>query len=145
MTDEETDSEDEGAFIKRSLTWRSVKCDQLINKLDERYMQQRDKKRNTKPLKPRKVGSQSERCPPRNVLDWAVHPGEETADPSSFVSPTTPNTSSSLEGDHDSRRSASTPNNSVNSLSSPPLTPISNDESDDEFDNWLSSVVKRVQ
>ena len=73
MTDEETDSEDEGTFIKRTLTWRSVKCDQLIKKLDERYyMQQREKKRNTKPLKPRKAGSNSERPPPRNAPDWAI-------------------------------------------------------------------------
>lgn len=44
MTDEETDSEVEGTFVKRSLTWRSVECDQLMKKVDERYVQQRQKK-----------------------------------------------------------------------------------------------------
>lgn len=98
-------------------------------------MQQREKKRNSKLLKPRKDGSHSERPPPKNVLNWVIRPGSSDL----HTSPT-PNTSSSFEGD--SRRSCSTSNNSVNTLSSPPLTPLHN-ESDSELEDWLSSVVKR--
>lgn len=54
MSDEETDTEDNNALLKRSPTWRSEKLNKLIQKLDQRYMDKRRKKENSKPMKIRK-------------------------------------------------------------------------------------------
>lgn len=61
MTDEETDSDDDTTLVKHSLPWRSTKCERFLKTLDDRYMESREKRNNSKPLTPRKVGPDSER------------------------------------------------------------------------------------
>ena len=72
MTDEETDSDDDTTLVKRSLPWRSTKCEQFLKTLDDRYVESREKKNNSKPLKPRKIGPNSERSVPKNAVNWAI-------------------------------------------------------------------------
>ena len=48
MTDEETDSDDDTTLVKRSLPWRSAKCEQFLKTLDDRYMESREKKKKFK-------------------------------------------------------------------------------------------------
>ena len=73
MSDEETDEEDCNSFVKRALTWRSEKLNELIKKLDHRYMSSREKKDRSKPLKVRKLGLPSERLPPLCAPKWAIN------------------------------------------------------------------------
>lgn len=97
MTDEETDSDDEDrtTLVKCSLPWRSAKCDRFLRTLDDRYAESREKKNNSKPLKPRKVGPDSERSPPQNAVAWAVlrSNGHSQSQNRQNVSPTTSITS----------------------------------------------------
>ena len=72
MSDEETDTEDNNSLIKRTLKWRSEKLNELLNKLDERYLKSREKKDSVRPMKTRKIGSPSDRSPPGSAPDWAV-------------------------------------------------------------------------
>lgn len=67
MSDEETDMDDPDSFVKYFLKWRSTECNQLFKKLDQRYMDTRERKVNSKPLKKRKIGSFSDRGPPKNA------------------------------------------------------------------------------
>ena len=48
MSDEETDPEDNGTFIKRTLSWRSPNLSKLMIKLDKRYNKDKD---DARPLK----------------------------------------------------------------------------------------------
>ena len=41
MSDEETDTEDNNALLKQSPTWRCVKLNKLIQKLEQRYTDMR--------------------------------------------------------------------------------------------------------
>ena len=156
MTDEETDSDDD-----TTLPWRSTKCERFLKTLDDRYVESREKKNNSKPLKPRKVGPNSERSPPQNVVSWAIQEGVRLNDQSQrqngenqqSMSPTTPNTSFTNPGPS----GASTPFSSAPSLvSTPPnsaagsaasLSPSDspvqlNDDIDDDSDleGWIRNV-----
>ena len=73
MSDEETYEEDCNPFVKRTLTWRSENLNELIKKLDHRYMSSREKKDRSKPLKVRKLGLPSERLPPLCAPKWAIN------------------------------------------------------------------------
>lgn len=98
MTDEETDSDDDTTLVKRSLPWRSTKCDRFLKTLDDRYVESREKKSNSKPLKPRKIGPNSERSVPKNAVNWAILClNDQSLSPNGEnqqnASPSTPNTS----------------------------------------------------
>ena len=147
MSDEETDTEDPQALVRRSPSWRSEKLNKLIQKLDERYIRSRENKDNSKPMKVRKVGSSSTRSLPPNAPRWAV----DTAgvdDTSLNRSPS----SSSLN----SSSLKTTPNDFSPSVSSTPLTtpprqgtdksPLlsasfpTESDSDGELDTWIMQV-----
>ena len=72
MSDEETDVEDSNSFVKRSLKNRSPKLNKLMRKLDQRYMDSREKKKKSKPLKIRKIGPPSTRLLPACSPDWVI-------------------------------------------------------------------------
>ena len=161
MTDEETDSDDDTTLVKRSLPWRSTKCERFLKTLDDRYVESREKKNNSKPLKPRKVGPNSECSPPQNVVSWAIQEGVRLNDQSrrqngenqQSMSPTTPNTSFT----NPSPSGASTPFSSAPSLvSTPPnsaagsaasLSPSdspvqlnNNIDDDSDLEGWIRNV-----
>lgn len=69
MSDEETDSEDGSALIRRSLPWRSQALNKLILKLDQAYLKKKD---HSKPSKKRVEGGYSNRTQPVNSPSWAV-------------------------------------------------------------------------
>lgn len=146
MSDEESDTEDPQALIKRSPTWRSEKLGLLLQKLDERYARSREKKDNSKPLKVRKVGPSSQRSSPANAPHWAVemtgHSLDSSPNSSLLSSPSTPS-------DIPLPSTSSTPTTSgtLTSRSLPlstPVSPIQDDtigsDSDPEFDTWISGV-----
>jgi hypothetical protein len=72
MSDEETDTEDRSTLVKRTPKWRSEKLNELLCKLDDRYIKSREKKDSIRPMKPRKTGSPSDRSPPKSAPDWAL-------------------------------------------------------------------------
>ena len=51
MTDEETDGDDDTTLVKRSLPWRSTKCDRFKT-LNDRYVESREKRATLNPLSP---------------------------------------------------------------------------------------------
>ena len=155
MTDEETDSDDDTTLVKRSLPWRSTKCERFLKKLDDRYVESREKKNNSKPLKPRKVGPDSERLPPQNAITWAVN-DEFQSQYGQTTSPATPNTSFTNAGPS----SISTPFSSTPSLgstppsvsSAPALSPSDSDlhlndniDDDSDLEEWIRSAARRTR
>ena len=165
MTDEETDSEDD-VLVKRSLKWRSSKCNQFFKKLDERYLQSREKKGNSKPLKSRKIGPDSDRPAPLDALSWAVREQEYTrlnsedqgssehisspsVTPNPFVeqAATQPSYSTPINTTRLSSLSSTPENLSEPSL--PSMTPVNSiqsassmsfEEEYSELENWIRSV-----
>lgn len=71
MSDEETDTENEG-FIVHKVEWRSRVVNRLIAKLDERYNSSRTQNTNSKRRSTRSLGSASQRSPPKGALRWAI-------------------------------------------------------------------------
>ncbi|MCG8624944.1 MAG: hypothetical protein MJE68_23460 [Proteobacteria bacterium] len=167
MTDEETDSDDDTTLVKRSLPWRSTKCDRFLKTLDDRYVESREKKSNSKPLKPRKIGPNSERSVPKNAVNWAILClNDQSLSPNGEnqqnASPSTPNTSFTNPGPSSistplspslvsmplsSRSSApslvSTPQNSAaGSVASSSPSELNDDVDNDESDleGWIRSV-----
>lgn len=55
ITDEETDSDNDTTLVKRSLSWRSTKCDQFLRTLDDRYAESREKITTQNHLSPEKL------------------------------------------------------------------------------------------
>lgn len=75
MSDEESDTENSGVLIKRSLSWRSDNLNKLMEKLDSRYIKQRT---HSKPLKPRSIGPLSQRQQPSKAPGWATKQSTST-------------------------------------------------------------------
>ena len=121
------------------------------------------KKKNSKPLKPRKVGPDSERLPPQNAVTWAIQEGLCSNDQSQSqnggngqnTSPsTTPNTSFTNPGpsmvstpfSSSTPSLVSTPPNS-STVSSAPLSPsdshvqLNDDINDDsDLEEWIRNA-----
>ena len=70
MTDEETDTENDG-FIKRTPKWRNSHLSKLLMKLDEKCSKS-SKMDKTRPMKPCRQGPYSDRMPPLNAPKWAL-------------------------------------------------------------------------
>ena len=125
MSDEETDSEDSNMLVRRTVTWRSEKLNLLIKKLDERYLQLRQKQENSKPMKGRKTGTPSDRLAPASVHDyhWAIT--DATIASTQSGDPVPPNP-------HDQDTSTN---------SSPDLSlSDSEEEEDQEMASWIANV-----
>ena len=79
MSDEETDTENEG-FIVHEVNWRSRLVNRLIAKLDDRYNSSRAQTNNNcKPRSARHLGSPSQRPPPKCAPQWAVAESSSTS------------------------------------------------------------------
>ena len=130
MSDEESDAEDKSAFVRRSLKWRSEKLNELLKKLDERYLKSREKKDNSRPMKNRKLGSPSDRSPPANAPDWAI-----TTDNNGLEAVETEVLSGICSTSH-------SPLGSGQSTSNSPLgsAEITSDCEDSETDDWIYQV-----
>ena len=164
MSDEETDEEDCNSFVKRALTWRSEKLNELIKKLDHRYMSSREKKDRSKPLKVRKLSLPSERLPPLCAPKWAIN----ATDNIDMNAPVSLDLSSQIENSEslsdssvspalsitsDSPRLSITSNSPTVSINSdspslsitsnspdPNISDFSDIDSDPELDSWISSI-----
>ena len=139
----------------------------FFKKLDERYIQSREKKGNSKPLKSRKIGPDSDRPAPSDALSWAIceqeytplnsedqgsseHISSPSVTPnSSFVeqAATQPSYSTPINTTRLSSLS-STPDN-LSEPSSPSMTPVNSiqsassmsfEEEYSELENWIRSV-----
>ena len=71
MSDEETDNESPGGLIIRKLSWRSDNLNKLLSKIEDRHQSETT---NSKPMRPRRIGDESERLPPTTCLPWAIDP-----------------------------------------------------------------------
>lgn len=71
MSDEETDTENEGFIIHR-VEWRSRPINRLIAKLDECYNSSRAQISKCKTKSARRLGPPSLRTSPRDAPHWAV-------------------------------------------------------------------------
>jgi hypothetical protein len=70
MSDEETDPDEPGSFIRRPPPWRSDRLNVLFTALDERYEAKHDSSARRK----RKIGPCTERIQPRGLPVWALLP-----------------------------------------------------------------------
>ena len=158
MSDEETDSDDPESFVKRTPIWRSSQCNQLIQKLEERYQQSRESTNNSKPLKTRKTGPFLEREQPRNAPSWAVEIVDDGRQNDAFILTHSSNEVPTSSDNEQCRTSSSTftpstrriniptfstpPSNSSASDSSRPITPYDDEEWSDPELGWISDVVR---
>ena len=120
MSDEETDSENEGGFVVRKLEWRSTLLNKLVAKLDDRYKKSRQENTNKRKVRaPRRTGSPSLRRIPCNAPKWTLSNGIGSASTTS-TPPHSPDIPTYNTPPSPSHTSPSQPNSTVPSNSSNP-------------------------
>ena len=127
MSDEETDTEDEG-FVVHKPEWRSKLVNRLVTKLDERYNSTRAKKSTSKPRSARRLGSLSQRQPPKNVPHWSLAKKSSQTSVSSSAPADTPPLTPSSAHNH-SETPASTSSTPAPPACTSPSTPAPHAES----------------